>query len=75
MLTTTLALASAILPPDGWRRLLGHALGGGLFVANFVSYQDAGYFGGDADLRPLLHLWSLGVEEQFYLDLASGPPA
>jgi peptidoglycan/LPS O-acetylase OafA/YrhL len=56
-----------ILPPDGLRRMLGHAIGGTLFVANFVSYADAGYFGGDADLRPFLHLWSLGVEEQFYL--------
>jgi peptidoglycan/LPS O-acetylase OafA/YrhL len=67
VLTTTLLLGAMILPPDAWRRLLGHAIGGGLFVANVVSYQDAGYFGGDADLRPLLHLWSLGVEEQFYL--------
>ena len=60
-------VGAMILPPDGLRRMLGHAIGGTLFVANFVSYADAGYFGGDADLRPFLHLWSLGVEEQFYL--------
>jgi peptidoglycan/LPS O-acetylase OafA/YrhL len=64
---TTLLVGAMILPPDGLRRMLGHAIGGTLFVANFVSYADAGYFGGDADLRPFLHLWSLGVEEQFYL--------
>ena len=67
VVATTLLLGAMILPPDGLRRMLGHAIGGTLFVANFVSYADAGYFGGDADLRPFLHLWSLGVEEQFYL--------
>jgi len=36
-------------------------------VANiFFAYQ-SGYFDGDASLKPLLHTWSLGVEEQFYL--------
>src|SRR6188472_1724703 len=67
VVATTLLVGAMILPPDGLRRMLGHAIGGTLFVANFVSYADAGYFGGDADLRPFLHLWSLGVEEQFYL--------
>jgi peptidoglycan/LPS O-acetylase OafA/YrhL len=67
VLVATLAIGRAILPPDSLHRLLGHAIGGGLFAANFVSYFGGGYFGGDADLRPLLHLWSLGVEEQFYL--------
>ena len=67
VVATTLLLGAMILPPDGLRRTLSHAIGGTLFVANFVSYADAGYFGGDADLRPFLHLWSLGVEEQFYL--------
>ncbi len=67
MLATTLALGYALLPPDGFRSLLQHAIGGSLFVANFVSYANDGYFSGAADLKPLLHLWSLGVEEQFYL--------
>jgi peptidoglycan/LPS O-acetylase OafA/YrhL len=38
-----------------------------LFVPNFTLWAQAGYFAGDPMLRPLLHLWSLGVEEQFYL--------
>ena len=33
----------------------------------FWLFQDAGYFAGSSNLLPLLHLWSLGVEEQFYL--------
>ena len=37
------------------------------FVANLVLWHDVGYFDGAARTKPLLHLWSLGVEEQFYL--------
>ncbi|WP_148287952.1 acyltransferase, partial [Rhodopseudomonas sp. B29] len=40
---------------------------GAAFVANLALLQDAGYFDSAATLNPLLHLWSLGVEEQFYL--------
>jgi hypothetical protein len=32
-----------------------------------VSWREAGYFDVSAELKPLLHLWSLGIEEQFYL--------
>lgn len=38
-----------------------------LFVANIVFYAQSGYFNSDVDDKPLLHLWSLSVEEQFYL--------
>ena len=34
---------------------------------NLVLWREAGYFDTAAELKPLLHLWSLGVEEQFYL--------
>ena len=37
------------------------------FVPNVVLWHDAGYFAPSAIRQPLLHLWSLGVEEQFYL--------
>jgi peptidoglycan/LPS O-acetylase OafA/YrhL len=67
VLAATLPLGQVLLPPDGFRSLLQHAIGGGLFVANFLSYANDGYFSGASDLKPLLHLWSLGVEEQFYL--------
>jgi peptidoglycan/LPS O-acetylase OafA/YrhL len=36
-------------------------------VANIGFWLDSGYFSTDADLKPLLHIWSLSVEEQFYL--------
>ena len=37
------------------------------FVANFVLLNEAGYFDNAAETKPLLHIWSLGVEEQFYI--------
>lgn len=38
-----------------------------VFISNFYFYQSSGYFDGAAELKPLLHTWSLAVEEQFYL--------
>lgn len=38
-----------------------------LFASNVLFYKQAGYFEPDAELKPLLHTWSLGVEEQYYL--------
>ncbi|HTT84826.1 MAG TPA: acyltransferase family protein [Rhizomicrobium sp.] len=38
-----------------------------LFGANFEFWREAGYFDTFADQKPLLHLWSIAVEEQFYL--------
>ncbi|MBR4736442.1 MAG: acyltransferase, partial [Rhodocyclaceae bacterium] len=37
------------------------------FVANILLWKEAGYFDTASELKPLLHLWSLGIEEQFYL--------
>ncbi|HEX4046581.1 MAG TPA: acyltransferase family protein, partial [Elusimicrobiota bacterium] len=36
-------------------------------VSNFLLWREAGYFDKAAGLKPLLHLWSIAVEEQFYL--------
>ena len=36
------------------------------FIANYILKNQTGYFEGAADLKPLLHTWSLSVEEQFY---------
>jgi peptidoglycan/LPS O-acetylase OafA/YrhL len=51
---------------DEYDRLGRHAVGNGAFFANVIFYREAGYFD-DAELKPLLHLWSLSIEEQFYL--------
>lgn len=56
-----------LLFADRFAELGKHTAAGAGFVANIVSWREAGYFDGGADTKPLLHLWSLGVEEQFYL--------
>ena len=38
-----------------------------LFASNIFFWRQSGYFDEDAALKPLLHTWSLGVEEQFYI--------
>jgi peptidoglycan/LPS O-acetylase OafA/YrhL len=57
----------ALLLADEFRALGKHVVAGSLFVSNFVLWQETGYFDVSAETKPLLHLWSLGVEEQFYL--------
>ncbi|QHG23164.1 acyltransferase family protein [Pseudomonas sp. DTU12.1] len=44
-----------------------HVLGGIGFIQNLVLYKESGYFDTSSELKILLHLWSLGVEEQFYI--------
>lgn len=63
----SLALGWSVLLPDEYARLAKHALAGLGFVANVVFWDEAGYFDTDAAFKPLLHLWSLGIEEQFYI--------
>jgi len=49
-------------------QMLGkHIAAGAGFVSNIVLWNEAGYFDNSADTKPLLHLWSLGIEEQFYI--------
>jgi len=66
---TTLIAGMFILPPTGDRRqMIESALASLGFVANqFFLVNTAGYFDGPSELKPLLHLWSLSVEEQFYI--------
>lgn len=42
-------------------------LGAASFTGNIVLWRQAGYFDGAAALKPLLHVWSLSIEEQYYL--------
>jgi len=52
---------------DEYAQLGKHVAGGAGFVSNLLFWQEAGYFDNAAESKPLLHLWSLGIEEQFYL--------
>jgi peptidoglycan/LPS O-acetylase OafA/YrhL len=55
------------LMTDEYKQLGKHIAAGAGFVSNFVLWSEAGYFDNSAETKPLLHLWSLGVEEQFYI--------
>ena len=55
-----------VLPSD-FLPLGKQIIGGSTFIANFVLWWQSGYFSPGAEQKPLLHLWTLGVEEQFYL--------
>ena len=52
---------------DEYRELGKHIAAGAGFILNFVLWGESGYFDQEAATKPLLHLWSLGIEEQFYL--------
>ncbi len=52
---------------DEYKQLGRYTLGSSVFISNFLLWQDNGYFDTAASTKPLLHLWSLGIEEQFYL--------
>ena len=50
-----------------YKQLGKHIAGGAGFVSNFLLWNESGYFDNTGDTKPLLHLWSLGIEEQFYI--------
>ncbi len=66
VLLTSYILGWLILMPKEFKELNKHILGGVSFSANFTLWHDSGYFDALPELKPLLHLWSLGIEEQFY---------
>jgi peptidoglycan/LPS O-acetylase OafA/YrhL len=53
--------------PTEYEALTKYIAGGAGFVTNFIAWSEAGYFDQSADVKPLLHLWSLAIEEQFYV--------
>jgi peptidoglycan/LPS O-acetylase OafA/YrhL len=52
---------------DDYKQLGKHIAGGAFFVSNFLFWNETDYFANAAASKPLLHLWSLGIEEQFYI--------
>lgn len=70
-LVVTVALCllagALLLPPDPYEDLGKAGMAAILSVSNLHFWSQSGYFDADAITKPLLHTWSLGVEEQFYL--------
>lgn len=69
VIATTLLVGQFVMLPDDLNELAKSAAAAQLWSANiyFTFFLDTGYFADAAILQPLLHLWSLGIEEQFYL--------
>lgn len=61
------ALGWFVMLPNEFMQLGKHIAAGAAFVSNWIYWLEAGYFDELAELKPLLNLWSLGVEEQFYI--------
>lgn len=67
VLVATVGFGWFVLLPDEFKQIARHVTAGGLFVSNLLLWNEAGYFDNTGLTKPLLHLWSLGIEEQFYL--------
>ena len=52
---------------DEYRQLGKHIAAGAAFLSNVAFYRESGYFDNASETKPMLHLWSLAIEEQFYL--------
>lgn len=66
LIATLIAGWQTLIPAD--LKMLGkHALAGSAFLSNFGFWSEAGYFDPSAATKPFLHLWSLAIEEQFYI--------
>jgi peptidoglycan/LPS O-acetylase OafA/YrhL len=63
----TLLAGGLLLTPHDYKDLAESTIYQQLMLSNVYFWQDVGYFKGPAELKPLLHTWSLAVEEQFYL--------
>jgi peptidoglycan/LPS O-acetylase OafA/YrhL len=67
MLLMCLGYGWFVLLPDEYSQMGKHVAAGTLFIQNIVFWKESGYFDIAANLKPMLHLWSLAVEEQFYI--------
>ncbi len=67
VLGCSLLLGWFVLLADEFQQLGKHTAGGTAFISNLLLWGEAGYFDTSAELKPMLHLWSLAIEEQFYI--------
>ena len=67
VLAASFAFAWFVLFDDELKQLGKHLLRAAAFLSNFILWHESGYFDNAAETKPLLHLWSLAIEEQFYI--------
>lgn len=71
VIAASIAIGWFVLTPYDYRHFGRSVIAAAAFYSNFYFNSRTGYFAPTAETQPLLHTWSLGVEEQFYL-LAPG---
>lgn len=68
VLVATVAMVTALVPKTRWEEIGGDIVASSLYVANWrFASRSVDYLAEDSAPSPLLHFWSLAVEEQFYL--------
>ena len=67
VVASVLVAGSFLLLPLEFAQVARHAAASAVFGSNFLLWNEAGYFDVASHLKPLLHLWSLAIEEQFYI--------
>ena len=67
VLAAAIAAGWWVLPPVELKNLARSVVASSLFSSNIMFFRRIGYFEASADSQPLLHTWTLSVEEQFYL--------
>ncbi|QBZ83718.1 O-acetyltransferase OatA [Hydrogenovibrio crunogenus] len=67
VLLFVLSLGWLVLFPEEYEQLGNHVAKSVIFVLNFELINEVGYFDVESHYKPLLHLWTLSVEEQYYL--------
>ena len=66
-IAVTMLVSSVLMRPDALGATAWSAMATTFSVSNFYFWSQSGYWDTASALKPLLHTWSLGVEEQFYL--------
>lgn len=67
VVAATFGLGAWLLLRDEFQHLALHTVAAAVFTSNFLLWTESGYFDVAAEIKPLLHLWSLSIEEQFYI--------
>lgn len=67
MALATASVSWVVLMPEAYRQFGQSLFAATVFISNILFYKEAGYFDRTSEEKPLLHTWSLAVEEQFYI--------
>lgn len=67
MIAAVLVVGTLVMLPHDFVAMASSSVATLLFSSNIWFWRQSGYFAVETELWPLLHTWSLGVEEQFYI--------